>query len=78
MKRAIATVNIAFSDGSYVKWTSIAKNEDFNRKMYKIQVRVENSPNSIDEFFETWDKPSMHTASHFIGNAIKNAKSNQQ
>lgn len=73
MKRTIATVTIAFSDGSAVHWSYIGKNAEYGHKMYKVQVRVENGPDSIDEFFETRDKPSMHTAIHFVKNAIKHA-----
>lgn len=75
MIRTFATATIAFSDGSWVHWRSLGKQERLYRQAtkYAIQVRVENGPKSIDEFFETWDKPSMHTALHFIKNAIKNA-----
>lgn len=75
MKRTFATATITFSDGSAVHWTSLGKKERLYSQAtkYAIQVRVENGPNSIDHFFETWDKPSMHTALHFIKNAIKDA-----
>ncbi len=76
MKREATTVIITFSDKSSVIWRYLGKKTRMYRKekWYSIQVRVENGANSIDQFFETWDKPSIHTAEHFIKNAIKDAK----
>lgn len=74
MKRTVASAAIIFSDGSYVGWKVVGKNKEFNKTMYAVHVLVKSEQESIDIFFETWDKPSMHTASHFIRNAIKDAK----
>lgn len=76
MKRELNTAIISFSDGSTVQWRYIGKCQRLYsiEKKYAIQVRVEDGANSIDQFFETWDKPSVHTAQHFIKNAIKDAK----
>lgn len=76
MKRTFATATISFSDGSAVHWTSLGKQQRLYRPetKYSIQVRVENGANSIDSFFESWNKPSIATALHFIKNAIKDAK----
>lgn len=72
----ISTVDIYFTDGSYVKWRCLGKQQrlykDENR--YAVQVRVEDGPNSIDQYFETWDKPSTHRAIFFIKTAIKYGK----
>lgn len=76
MKRTFATATIAFDDGSSVMWRYLGPKTRYSKKepWYAIQVRVENGDKSIDEFFESWDKPSMARATHFIKNAIKNAK----
>lgn len=76
MKRELTTSVFSFSDGSAVQWRYIGKQERFYsvEKKYAIQVRVERGAKSIDQFFESWDKPSQHTAEHFINNAIKDAK----
>lgn len=76
MKRTLVTATIAFSDGSAVQWTSLGRQQRLYKKAvkYAIKVRVENGPKSIDAFFESWDKPSMATALHFIKNATKDAK----
>lgn len=76
MARELNMAVISFSDGSSVQWRYIGKQERLYReeKKYAIQVRVENGAKSIDHFFESWDKPSQHTAEHFIRNAIKDAK----
>ncbi len=75
MKREFASATITFNDGSAVQWRYLGMFERLYRKekRYAIQVRVETTP-SIDQFFESWDKPSQHTAEHFIKNAIKDAK----
>lgn len=73
MSKTLATVHVLFTDGSFVKWHYLGKATRLYKKVkkYGAQVRVENGPNSIDQYFETWDKPSEHTALHFIKNAIK-------
>lgn len=76
MKREFASATIIFNDGSAVYWRYLGKFERLysKEKKYAIQVRVENGSNSLDHFFESWDKPSIQCAEHFIKNAIKNAK----
>ena len=74
-KRTIASAVITFDDGTFVKWKYIGKTKQlYNyRHTWEIYVRVEQSP-SIEQFFQSWDKPSIHTANHFIKNAIKDYK----
>jgi len=74
-KRTVSGAVISFNDGSFVKWIYVGKTQQTwgDRHTWKIHVRVEQPP-TIEQFFETWDKPSMHTASHFIRNAIKDFK----
>lgn len=76
MARELNTSVFLFSDGSSVQWRYIGKEERLYReeKRYAIQVRVDNGSKSIDQFFESWDKPSQHTAEHLIKNAIKDEK----
>lgn len=73
--RTISTAVFTFSDGTFVKWEYLGKVERLYKaeRRWKISLRVEQSP-SIEQFFETWDKPSQHTAEHLIRNAIKDAK----
>lgn len=79
MKRIFATATITFSDGSAVHWRSLGKHERLYSiaVKYAVQVRVERGPQSIDEFFETWDKPSIHTAEHFLKTSIKDAHNSE-
>lgn len=75
MARSLNHAVFTFDDGSSVVWRYLGKQLRYNReeKRYSIQVRVASSP-AIDQFFETWDKPSQHTAEHFIKNAVKDAQ----
>lgn len=76
MLRTINTIDFYFSDGSYVKWLYLGRVARLcqPKNRYTVQVRVQNSPNSIDVSFETWDKPSEARAVFFIKSAIKEDK----
>lgn len=79
MTRSLNQAVFIFDDGSSVVWRYIGKEMRLytEAKKYAIQVSVEGRPTSIDQFFETFDKPSIHTAERFINNAIKTAKKEQ-
>jgi len=69
---------ITFIDGSFVSWQYLGKVQRLYRKekRYTVHVRVEKSDTvkqCIDQFFETWDRPSEHRAEWFIKMAIKDA-----
>lgn len=75
-KRTVSSAVISFDDGSFVRWQYVGKVQRLYRaeNRWKIYVRVEQRP-SIEQIFESWDKPSIHTANHYIKNAIKDFKS---
>jgi len=76
MKRELTLATYFFTDGSSVVWRSLGKQDRVYTKetKYAIQVHVNKQPQSIDHFFESWDKPSEHRAVWFIKQAIKDAK----
>lgn len=73
MKTDLKSAVFSFQGGNSVKWRYLGLEPRYHRKekRYAIQVRVETVTPCIDQFFETWDKPSEHKAAYFIKKAIK-------